>query len=213
MGRWVEEVSGIGGDGADEFFNGEVEGLGNEVGDVADGNGSVVGLDEQAVERGDLQGGGVETSAEGEVATRIEPCACHMGIAAHAVDGKLHIGQASTPTGIKHLSRRPHAVHHDGLSQVMRQLEMTHKQRFLQCHIAATQSVQPRLADSEHLGVTGTLLQQVKIGIGDTMGSVPRMKTDRIPQTGLRVKPSRVHRDESSGGVKPMGMEVENIHF
>ena len=131
MGRWVEEVAGIGGDGADEFFNGEVEGLGNLGSGVADGNGSVIGLDEQAVERGDLQSGGIETSAEGEVATRIEPCACHMGIATHTVDGKRHIGQASTPTRIKHLSRRPHAVHHDGLSQVMRQLKMTHEQRFL----------------------------------------------------------------------------------
>ena len=89
---------------------------------------------------------------------------------------------------------------------------MTHKQRFLKCHVTATQSVQSRLADGEHLGMTGTLLQQGKIGIGHAIGSVPRMKTDRIPQTWLRVKPSRVHRDESSGGVKPMGMEVENVY-
>ena len=193
MGRWVEEVAGIGGDGADEFFNGEVEGLGNLGSGVADGNGSVIGLDEQAVERGDLQGGRVETSAEGEVATRIEPCACHMGIAAHTVDGKRHIAQASTPTGIKHPSRRPHTMHHDKATQVMRQLEMTHEQRFLQYHIAATQGIQSRLADGEHLGMTGTLLQQVKISIGHAIGSVPRMKTHRIPQTGLRVKPSRVY--------------------
>ena len=122
MGRRGEEVAGVGSGDAKEVVGSEVQGLGNLGGDIADGNGSVIGLDEQAVERGDLQGGRVETSAEGEVATRIEPCACHMGIAAHAVDGKRHIGQASTPTGIKHLSRRPHAMHHDGLSQVMRQL-------------------------------------------------------------------------------------------
>ena len=78
--------------------------------------------------------------------------------------------------------------------------------------MAATQAIDARLADGEHLGVTSTLPQQVKIAIGEILHIVPRMKAHRVPQAWLRVETARIHGDESAGGVKPMGMEVEDVH-
>ena len=78
--------------------------------------------------------------------------------------------------------------------------------------MAATQAIDARLADGEHLGVTSALPQQVKIAIGEILDIVPRMKAHRVPQAWLRVETARIHGDESAGGVKPMGMEVEDVH-
>ena len=184
----------------------------NEGGHVVDGDGGIIGLDEEAVEWGGEQCGRVEPWAVGQVTASIEPCAGHVLVAPHAVDGQGHIGQLGAVARGENLLGSPHAVDDNGEACVMGKLEVADKERFLCFQVGSAQAVHPGLADGEHLGVAGASLQQGNVARGDGLQGVPGMKAHRVPQSRLWVKVPRIDRDEGRGGIRTMGVEVEE-HF
>ena len=87
---------------------------------------------------------------------------------------------------------------------------MTDEGRLLLLQVATAQAVNARLANGEDLGVTSALPQQVKIAIGQILDIVPWMETHRKPLARLRFETAWIHGDESTGGIKPMGMEIKD---
>ena len=209
----LKEALEVAGADCGDLLARELQGRGDGVGDFLDGDGGFVGFDQEAVEWGGSQGIGVETGAEREVAPCVEQRACDVLIASHTVDGKRHCGESRPASCGQDFLGASHVVNHRWFAQAVSKLQMANQDVGLAVEVPSAQGVHTRLTDSQDLWVTGASLQQIEIVIGERAHTVPGMKSNRIAQAGLRVEMPWVHRDERCGGVRAMGMEVEEVHI
>ena len=133
-----------------------------------------------------------------------------MGVASHAVDDEGDVVEVAVAAGGQYLLGSPHIVDDDGLAELMGEDQVAHEGLGLRRQFGPAQGVDACLADGKHLGVAGALLKQAVIVIGEGVDAVPGMKAHRIPLSRLRVKATRIHRNEGCGGFEPMGMDIED---
>ena len=105
--------------------------MGYLLGDCGDGEAAVVGLDEEAVQRGGLQGGRVEAGTVGEIAARIEQGARYMGVAPHAVDDECDLVECGLAAGVENVLSGPHVMNNNGFAELVRQLQVMDENRCL----------------------------------------------------------------------------------
>ena len=99
-----------------------------------------------------------------------------------------------------------------GFAELVRQLQVTDENRCLDVEGCTTQAVESGFADGEYLGVGGALLKEEEIVVAGGICNVPGMETDRVPLARLGLEAARIHRDERCRGVKPMGVNVEDVY-
>ena len=190
-----------------------MDGLGDEVSHLADGDGAVIGLDEQTVEWGGGEGVDIGAGTEGQVAAVVKQELCHALIGAHAVDGERHMGESCLPPDIEDALGCPDTVHNDRFAQGMCELQVAQKCCGLGVEVTATQGVHACLADGKHLGMPGTSLEHYPVVLGEGVDAMPRMEAHRVVAPWLGVELPWIYRDECIPGIGAMGMEVEDGHF